>query len=263
MTSYLDTILEAARDRVARDKRRRSYADYDRDAAHMPAPRDFAAALGAEDISLIAEFKRRSPSKGWIREDLEPGEVAELYERGGARALSVLTEPDFFSGSLDDLYRARRACELPVLRKDFMVDPYQVAEARVGYADAILLIAAALEDSGLFRELLAAAEHYGLPALIEVHSSAELDTALSMTPKLIGVNQRNLTTFEVDTSLAVKLRASIPAGVTVVCESGIVSRSQVAELERAGLDSILVGENLMRAKDPAAAVRELLGAQVD
>ncbi|MEX2587238.1 MAG: indole-3-glycerol phosphate synthase TrpC [Actinomycetota bacterium] len=263
MASYLDTILEATRQRVARDKRRRSQADFDRDADHMPAPRDFAAAVRAEGLSLIAEFKRRSPSKGQIRADLEPNRAAELYELGGARAMSVLTEPEFFSGSMDDLYGARRACGLPVLRKDFMIDPYQVTEARVGHADAILLIAAALEDRGLFREMLAAAEHYGVVALIEVHDRAELEAVLPLEPDLLGVNQRNLTTFEVDTSLAVGLRPAIPAHTAMVCESGITSRAQVAELQQAGVDAILVGETLMRAEDPAAAARELLGAQVD
>lgn len=263
MTSYLDTILEATRHRIAGEKRRRSYADYDRDAGHMPAPRDFAAALRAEGVSLIAEFKRRSPSKGPIRTDLEPNRAAELYELGGARAMSVLTEPEFFSGSLEDLHRARNACGLPVLRKDFMLDPYQVAQARVEHADAVLLIGAALTDLGLFRDMVSAARHYGLPALIEVHSSAELATALSMQPQLIGVNQRNLSTFEVDGSLAVRLRAAVPAEVVVVCESGITGHAQVAELREAGVEAILVGEALMRAEDPAAAARELLGAQVD
>lgn len=263
MSSYLDTILEATRHRIVAEKRRRSPADYDRDADHMPAPRNFAAALRADGMSLIAEFKRRSPSKGLIRADLEPGRAGELYELGGARAMSVLTEPEFFSGSLEDMYRARSACSLPVLRKDFMLDPYQVAQARVEHADAILLIAAALEDLGLFREMVAAADHYGLPALIEVHSAAELEKASSMHPQLIGINQRSLDTFEVDTSLAVTLRPAIPAEVATVCESGITVRAQVDELEKAGVDSILVGETLMRSEDPAAAARELLGAQVD
>lgn len=263
MAVYLQTILEATRERVAGEKRYRTQGDYERDADHMPAPRDFPGALRAEGMSLIAEFKRRSPSAGLIREGLEPHEAAEQYEQGGARALSVLTEPEFFGGSSDDLYRARSAAGLPVLRKDFVLDPYQIVQARVDHADAVLLIVAALPDRGLFRELLAVAGHYRLPALVEVHSRAELEVALSMNPALVGVNQRDLSTFEVDPSLAAALRPDVPEGVTVVCESGIASRAQVADLEAAGIEAILVGETLMRATDPAAAARELLGAQVD
>lgn len=261
--TYLDTILEATRDRLAAEKRRRSMADYDRDAYHMPKSRDFVGALSAPGMSVIAEFKRRSPSKGLIREDMEPNQAAEWYEQGGARAMSVLTEPQFFSGSLDDLHRARAAIGLPVLRKDFVIDPYQVAQSRAEHADAILLIVAALEDLGLFKELMAAAADYGLAVLVEAHDEQEVDTALSLKPSLLGINQRNLRNFEVDTGLAARLRTKVTPGVAVVCESGISDRQQVQALEEAQVDAILVGETLMRAADPSQAIRTLLGPQVD
>src|SRR2546425_5391348 len=206
-------------------------------------------------MSLIAEIKRRSPSKGVIQASVDPAEVAAAYQRGGARALSVLTEPEFFSGSLDDLAAAREATTLPALRKDFVLDPYQVVEARAGGADAVLLIVAALPDAGLFAELAAAAEDYGLPALVEVHSEWELDQAFEVEPEIVGVNQRDLRTFEVDIGLAARLRKRIPPEVAVVAESGIGTRADVEALEGASIDAVLVGETLVRAEDTAAAVR--------
>ena len=262
MATYLDRILEYTYDRVADEKRRQSFGDLDREAEAMPPPRPFLAAMRGDHISLIAEFKRRSPSKGEIRMDFEPAQGAEAYEQGGASAMSVLTEPQFFAGSMDDLRAARDACRLPVLCKDFTVDPYQVVQARAGGADAILLIVAAVPDRGRFKELAAAAGEYGMAALVEVHDPHELDAAFGVEPKLVGVNQRNLSTFDVDTGLAAKLRKEIPQEVAMVAESGITSRSQVEELEKAGVDAILVGEWLMRAEDPSKAAAELLGAQV-
>ncbi|HEX2054218.1 MAG TPA: indole-3-glycerol phosphate synthase TrpC [Actinomycetota bacterium] len=263
MPTYLDRILEYTYGRVAEEKRRRSFGDLDRAASAAPPPRPFLAAMRGERISLIAEFKRKSPSKGEIRGDFEPAQAAEAYQQGGASAMSVLTEPEFFDGSLNDLQAARAACRLPVLRKDFTVDPYQVVQARAAGADAILLIVAALPDAGLFKELAAAAEEYGLATLVEIHDPHELDAAFAVEPRLVGVNQRDLTTFDVDTGLAVKLRREIPREVAMVAESGITSRRQVEELEKAEVDAILVGETLMRAADPSAAAAELLGAQVD
>src|SRR5207302_11451381 len=230
-----------------------------REARDTPPPRPFADAIRAPGMSLIAEFKRRSPSAGEIRAGADPAEVADAYERGGARALSVLTEPEFFSGSLDDLARARQATTLPVLPKDFVVDLYQIVEARAGGADAVLLIVAAIPDPALFAELADAAAHYSLAALVEVHSEWELDAAFEITPELVGVNQRDLRTFDVDTGLAIRLRRRIPGDVAMVAESGIADRAGVEALAEAGVEAMLVGETLMRAGAPARAAREPLG----
>ena len=259
MASYLERILDVTRDRLAGDIRRRPFSEVDRSARDAPDPRDFTAAIRAPGMSLIAEFKRRSPSKGPIRNDLDPAGVAQAYESGGARAMSVLTEPNFFDGSMTDLQDAKAASGLPVLRKDFTISTYQVAEARAGGADAVLLIVAALPDRRLFAELLAAAHDYGLAALVEVHEHSELDAALEAGPKLIGVNQRNLSTFEVDVKLALRMRPDIPADIGMVAESGIGSRAEIEDLEEAGVDAVLVGETLMRSPDLAAAARSLLG----
>lgn len=259
VATYLDTILERTRSRLDFTRRERSFEDLDREARSVAPARGFVAALAAEGMSLIAEVKRRSPSKGIIQAEIDPAEVADAYERGGARALSVLTEPEFFGGSLDDLAKARDATGLPVLRKDFMIDAYQVVEAKAAGADAVLLIVAALGDPGLFQELADAAAHYGLAALVEIHSEWELDAAFEVEPGLVGVNQRDLRTFDVDTGLAVRLRRRIPPEVVVVAESGIVTRADVEALEAAAIDAMLVGETLIRAGDPAATARELLG----
>ena len=259
MAKLLDEILEATRERVARARRIKSFDDLDSIARDQDPGRHFEDAIRGGEISVIAEFKRRSPSVGPIREDADPARVAAAYEEGGAAALSVLTEPQFFSGSLADLVAARAACYLPVLRKDFVIDIYQVAEARAAGADAILLIVAALPDQGLFVDLAEAAREYGLAALIEIHEAPELDAAFEVEPHLIGVNQRDLRTFEVDRSLAVRLRDEIPDDVAMVAESGIRTRADVAALEEAGVDAVLIGETLMRVPDPALAIRELLG----
>lgn len=261
MRTYLDRILEFTYGRVEEEKRKMSFGDLDREIRTMGPTRPFLAAMQGEPISLIAEFKRRSPSKGVIREDFEPGRAAETYARGGASAMSVLTEPQFFDGSMEDLQAARNACTLPILRKDFVVDPIQIVQARAGGADAILLIVAGIPDAGRFAELADCAGEYGLTVLVEIHDPHELDRAFEIGPRLVGVNQRNLSTFDVDTELAIKLRRQIPSEVSMVAESGITSRKQVQELHEAGVDAILVGETLMRADDPGREAAELLGRQ--
>lgn len=260
--TYLERILDATYERVYAEVRQRSFADLEREAAVAAAPRDFLGAMRLPGMSLIGEFKRRSPSKGQIRSDLFPAGVANAYQSGGARAISVLTEPRFFSGSLEDMQAARASCDLPVLRKDFIVDPYQVVQARAAGADAILLIVAGLPDMGVFAELAEMARAYRMTVLIEVHDDFELDAAFEVGPQLIGVNQRNLATFDVDLTLAIRLRLEIPREVAMVAESGISTRSQVEDLEQAGVDAVLVGETLMRAQDTTRAVSALLGAQV-
>ncbi len=257
-TSYLERIVAATRDALPARRAARPVGDLEREARAAPAPRDFTGAVCAPGISLIAEIKRRSPSAGEIRPGAEPGEIASAFERGGARALSVVTEPRFFGGSLDDLAAARAACPLPALRKDFVLDAYQVVEARAAGADAVLLIVAALEQT-LLAELAAAAAELGLAALVEVHDEAELERALAIDPNLVGVNQRNLAAFEVDQSLAARLRREVPPGVGFVAESGIGTRADVEALEDARVDAMLVGESLMRADDPARAASSLLG----
>jgi indole-3-glycerol phosphate synthase len=218
--------------------------------------RDFAGALSRPGVSLIAEHKRRSPSAGAIREELSLEEVVAAYERGGAAALSVLTEGPNFGGSLDDLRRARGASTLPVLRKDFILDAFQVREAFAAGADAILLIVAALDD-GPLAELHGLAADLGLAALVEVHAERELERALAVSPSIIGINNRDLTTLAVDRRRTFDLRARVPDDVRVVAESGYSRAEQLRELEAAGIDAVLVGEALMRSPDIASAVRAL------
>ncbi len=208
-------------------------------------------------MTCIAEFKRRSPSAGWIAERATPAEMARAYAAGGARALSVLTDEPFFGGRLDDLVAARAACELPILRKDFIVDRYQIVEARAAGADALLLIVAALTDLDL-AALLAAAREMGLEVLVEAHDAGEVARAVAAGAGVIGINNRDLRTFTVDRELAARLRPSVPDERVIVAESGIRSAADVTRLRAAGIDAILVGETLMRAPDPAAALRALL-----
>ncbi len=220
------------------------------------APRGFRKSLQLPGRRIIAEFKRRSPSRGVIRADLAPQDAARAYEDGGAAALSVLTEPEFFDGALADLVAARAAVALPVLRKDFIVAESQIEEAWLAGADAVLLIVAALDPAALAR-LRANAARLGLDALVEVHDRAELEVALAAGADLIGVNSRNLRTMEVRLETALALGPLIPQGVVAVAESGIASRADVDQLAAAGYRAFLVGETLMRASDPAAALREL------
>jgi len=223
----------------------------------MPPPLDFEAALRGPVLALIAEVKRSSPSAGEIG-DVDPGEQAARYQAGGASAISVLTEPRHFGGSLADLRAVRRHTTLPVLRKDFIVHPGQVIEARAEAADAVLLIAAALSELEL-DELRTVAEELGMSAVVEAHTPADLGRALGAGARIVGVNARDLESLEVDLDAALALAGSVPPGRVVVAESGLRSREDVLRAERAGAHAVLVGEALMRSADPAAAVRELLG----
>jgi indole-3-glycerol phosphate synthase len=219
----------------------------------------FRQALARPGIGVIAEFKRRSPSAGRLRaDDTDIAEIAVAYRRGGASAMSVLTEGPNFDGSLDDLRAARAACELPILRKDFIVDPYQLHEARVAGADAVLLIVAALEEHEL-AALHELATTLGLDVLVEVHDREELAAAARIGAQLIGVNNRDLRDFSVDVRRTSQMMGEMPAGATVVSESGIAAPEQLRELERQGVAAVLVGESLMRAPDPAQALIGLLG----
>jgi indole-3-glycerol phosphate synthase len=253
----LDDILAETRRTVARAKEARPLAALEDEARAAAPTRGFGRSLRRDDIACIAEFKRRSPSAGWIREHADPGEIGPLYQGAGAAALSVLTDGPFFGGALADLARARAAVGLPILRKDFMVDPYQVVEARAAGADAILLIVAALTD-GEMVTLLRAAEHWQLDVLIEAHDAAEVERALAVGGTVIGINHRDLRTFQMDMTLAARLRDRIPSECVVVAESGIRTAEDVQRMRNAGVNAILVGENLMRAPDPAAALVSLL-----
>jgi indole-3-glycerol phosphate synthase len=221
--------------------------------------RGFTGALAAPGLSVIAEHKRRSPSAGVIRSDVELEDVVTAYERGGARALSVLTEAVGFGGRLDDLGRARRVATLPILRKDFIVDEYQVVETVAAGADAILLIVAALDPADL-KFLYDRAQSFGLGVLVEVHDGDELAIAATIGPAVIGINNRDLTTLEVDTARTFELIASLPAGTVIVSESGLRTPEDVAAVAAAGVDAVLVGEALMRSGDIEAACRALTGA---
>ncbi len=222
-----------------------------------PSHRSFGHALSRVTVNVIAEFKRRSPSRGTIREDLNPEDLAVAYETAGAAALSVLTDQDFFGGSVEDLRLARAATLLPVLRKDFVVDPYQVWEAATLGADAVLLIVAVLSDAEL-RSLSETAAGAGLETLVEVHDREELERALAVGSLIVGVNNRNLKTMAVDVRTALDLAAAIPDDVVAVAESGIATGADVRRLRGAGFDAFLVGEHLMSAPDPGKALAALL-----
>lgn len=227
-------------------------------AMRTPQPRDFLAAVSRPGhLNLISEIKYRSPSAGAIREGPSPAEIAALYESSGASAISVLTDERHFGGKLDFLQEAREASTLPLLRKDFVVDEFQIYEARAAGADAVLLIVAALDDDKL-RCLLEAAGDVGLSALVEVHSGDEMKRALSADVKLLGINNRNLQTFDVNVETSFELINEVPAGVTVVSESGVSSRAVMGKLKDAGVNAVLVGEALMRARDIGSKVRELI-----
>ncbi|MEW5912127.1 MAG: indole-3-glycerol phosphate synthase TrpC [Thermodesulfobacteriota bacterium] len=229
-------------------------------AADIPPPRDFLAALRARPgRAVIAEVKRASPSAGPLTAAVDPAAQAARYQNGGAAALSVLTDGPFFQGSLADLRQARAAVALPVLRKDFIIDPAQLYESRAAGADAVLLIAAALEPPQL-KDLYQQAVGLGLAVLVEVHQETELVPALALNPPLVGVNNRDLRTMRVDLDTSLRLRPLIPAATTVVAESGIAGPEQVTRLRAGGLDAFLVGSHLMRAPDPAAALRALVEA---
>jgi indole-3-glycerol phosphate synthase len=260
MAVRLEQLISATRQRVELRKSERPLADLEREVAERGEGRPFREALAHPGTSLVAEYKRRSPSAGPIREGASVTEVVEAYERGGAAALSILTEEDHFGGSLADLHEARAASVLPILRKDFTVDPYQLYEARAAGADAVLLVVGSLSGDDLAR-LYEEARALDLDALVEIHDEDELEAALELDADVIGINNRNLEDFSVDLSRTFELLADVPAGKTVVSESGIVHRQQVDELERVGVDAVLVGETLMRAANPEFACRELSGAE--
>jgi len=256
--SVLDRIVEATRDEVERRREIVTLSHLEAALGDRPESRPFQEALTRPGISVIAEHKRRSPSAGVLREGAEPAEVVRAYERGGAAALSILTEPFHFGGSLDDLRAARAATHLPVLRKDFIVDSYQLYESAASGADAILLIVAALEPDVL-GELHREAWALDLDVLVEVHDEEELERALEVEAEVIGINNRDLGDFSVDIERTYELLSDIPTGKTVVSESGFSTRDQLDELDRVGVDAVLIGETLMRAPDLEAACRELTG----
>jgi indole-3-glycerol phosphate synthase len=257
----LARICADKRDEIARRKAATPLAEVEALAADAPAPRGFAAALkaasGDHGVGLIAEIKKASPSEGLIRADFDPAALAGAYEAGGAACLSVLTEGRYFQGEDAHLRQARAACRLPVLRKDFLLDPYQVVEARAMGADCILIIMAAVEDA-LARDLADAAATCGLDALVEVHDAAELERALALPCPLIGINNRNLKTLETDLSTIERLAARVPEDRFLVSESGIHAPGDVERLRKAGARGMLVGTALMRQADLTAATRALL-----
>jgi indole-3-glycerol phosphate synthase len=259
MADILKRSLETKRGEVASRRAIRSLGDLDRAAAAQTPPRGFRTALDkAPGYGLIAEIKKASPSKGLIRADFDPAAHAKAYAAGGAACLSVLTDAEYFQGHEDHLVAARAACGLPVIRKDFMIDPWQVAEARAIGADAILIIVAALHD-GRMAEIEAAAEERGMDVLVEVHDERELDRALNLKSRLIGVNNRDLRDFSVSFDRTYELVGRAPAGCTFVAESGLASHADLVAMAAHGVGCFLVGESLMRQADVTAATRGLLG----
>ncbi len=256
--NILQEIAAYKREVVARDKRRRSLLGMRHAAEDSPEPADFAGALRGEGIALIAEIKKASPSKGIIRPDFDPERIAATYAENGARALSVLTDEAYFQGSDAHLQAAHRICGLPALRKDFTIDPYQIYQARVLGADAILLIAALMDGSQL-EDFLGLAGELGLAALVEVHDREEGERAAQARAQLIGINNRDLKIFETTLETTFELLPLLPAEAIKVSESGINTRADVERLQEAGVDAMLVGEALMREADIGAKVRELLG----
>jgi indole-3-glycerol phosphate synthase len=254
--AVLDEIIAWKRDEIARHRHVRSEETVLAEATLASLPRDFVAALRAPGVSLIAEVKRASP--GLLRPDADVVALAREYETHGAAAISVLTDERFFQGSLDHLRDVRRNVKLPVLRKDFILDRYQVYQGRAAGADAVLLIVAALSDDGL-AALYHAIRELDMAALIEVHNEAELERALQINPRIVGVNNRNLRTFEVDLETTARLRPLIPAGVVLVAESGVRTGADVARLSAVGVDAVLVGEALVRATDVGRKIQELVG----
>jgi indole-3-glycerol phosphate synthase len=257
--NHLERILATTRQEVGRRASAIPMHDVQQACAARAADddeRDFAGALARPGMSVIAEYKRRSPSAGAIRDGASVTEIVSAYERGGAAALSVLTEGPNFGGSLADLIAAHAASGLPILRKDFVVEPYQVYESFASGADAVLLIVAALAEPSL-AELQALARRLGLAVLVEVHDAAELEVAVRIGAEIVGINNRDLTTLAVDTRRSVELRDSVPAGTLVVAESGFSRPDEVAALAAAGIDAVLIGEALMRAPDVEAACRGL------
>ena len=260
MSTILDTILARKREEVAARRERTSLFELKARAASMPPTRGFADAIAARiaagDPAVIAEVKKASPSKGVIRADFDPAAIARSYAAGGAACLSVLTDVDFFQGADEYLVAARDACALPVLRKDFIVDAYQLYEARVLGADCVLLIAAALDDAQL-SEYAFIADELGMDVLVEVHDLDELERALPIPARLLGINNRNLKTFEVSLQTTLELKVAVPADRVLVTESGILARADVALMRDNAIHAFLVGEAFMRQPDPGAALSAL------
>jgi indole-3-glycerol phosphate synthase len=254
--SILEKIMAVKRAEVAAAKRTAPGAEARARAA--AAPRDFAGALRARKPAVIAEIKRASPSKGLLRADFDPAAIARSYEKAGAACISVLTDREFFQGAPEDLVTARAACSLPALRKDFLIDPHQVFEARALGADCVLLIVACLEDAQM-RELEKVAHALGMAVLVEVHDGEELERALALQTPLVGINNRNLRTFETRLETTLDLLPRIPAGRLVVTESGILSAADVRRMRECGVHAFLVGEAFMRAEDPGKALEKLFG----
>ncbi|HZX78303.1 indole-3-glycerol phosphate synthase TrpC [Lysobacter sp.] len=263
MSDILNTILARKAEEILQRSRVRPLADLRARALQQPPTRGFVDAIhrrhAAGEAAVIAEVKKASPSKGLIRADFNPAQIARSYEAGGAACLSVLTDVDFFQGSNLYLGEARGACSLPVLRKDFTIDPYQVYEARVIGADCILLIVAALEDGPLV-EMANLAMELGMDVLVEVHDIDELERALQTDCELIGVNNRNLRSFEVSLDTTLSLRDAVPPDRILVTESGIATRADVARMREAGVQTFLVGESFMREPEPGAALQRLFAA---
>lgn len=259
MTDILEKIIAQKHQDIAEAKSRRSQAELQAHLADAPPVRDFVAALRqADEMGLIAEVKKASPSAGIIRTDFEPIAIAQTYAENGANCLSVLTDEHFFQGHLNFLSQIRATVELPVLRKDFLIDPYQILEARVAGADCVLLIAECLDDPTL-TALYAEAQNLGMTALVEIYEPENLDRVLRLNPPIIGINNRNLRTFVTDLDHTLKLSAQIPEVCLIISESGIRTRADVERLASAGIGGILVGETFMRAESIGAKVRELLG----
>ncbi|MFN2329247.1 MAG: indole-3-glycerol phosphate synthase TrpC [Chromatocurvus sp.] len=260
--AVLRDILRRKREEVIERRGKRSLASLESAITEQSVPRGFAlavqAAAGEPRSAVIAEVKKASPSKGVIRPDFDPPQIAASYERGGAACLSVLTDVDFFQGADDYLRAARAACGLPVLRKDFVIDPYQVVEARALGADAILLIVAALEQEQML-ELAAAATEVGCDVLVEIHDRAELDRAMDVESTLLGINNRDLRTFTSTLDTTFELLPHVPADRIVITESAIHTRDDVARMRDAGVHAFLVGEAFMRAEEPGEKLRELFG----
>ena len=260
-SDILARIMATKAEEVIAAQVERPFETLEREARAAPAPRGFAAAIRARVAAgpaVIAEIKRASPSKGILRSDFDPAAIAASYERAGAACLSVLTDRPFFHGAPDYLVAARAACALPVLRKEFIIDEYQVVESRALGADAILLIVAALDDARL-ATLEASAIGQAMDVLVEVHDAAELDRALKLSTPLIGINNRNLRTFNVSLHTTLELLPRIPPDRVVVTESGILAQRDVAQMRRHGVNAFLVGEAFMRAPDPGAALTALFG----
>jgi indole-3-glycerol phosphate synthase len=262
MSDILDKIVAVKREEVAAAVQRKSLAVVRADAESRVLTRDFVGALKAKIAAgkpaVIAEIKKASPSKGVLRADFIPADIAQSYAEHGAACLSVLTDAQFFQGEVDYLKQARASCQLPVLRKDFMVDPYQIYESRAMGADAVLLIAACLDDAQM-KDMEAIARSLDMAVLVEVHDGAELERALKLKTPLIGINNRNLKTFEVTLDTTLSLKAQVPADRVLVTESGILSRDDVLRMGAAGVNAFLVGEAFMRAPDPGEALAALFG----